>query len=132
MRSDVAGADHPVTGFDSDAERFRQEVCAFLEAEMAAERTAAHEDPLDRTGLDEDFERALLRRAGERGYLGIGLPTEVGGGGRPPSFVAAFQYEVAYHHAPLVDTAVTLAAVPLARVRHSRAAGGAAAAHGGG
>ncbi len=101
------------TGFDPDAERFRVEVCTFLEDEMAADRTAGHEDPTDRTGLDEAFERALLRRAGERGYLGIGLPLEVGGGGRPPSFVAAFQYEVAYHHAPLVDTAVTLAATPL-------------------
>jgi alkylation response protein AidB-like acyl-CoA dehydrogenase len=109
----MSGADHPVTGFEPGAERFRQEVCTFLESEMAADRTAGHADPTDRTGLDEAFERALLRRAGKRGYLGIGLPPEVGGGGRPPSFVAAFQYEVAYHHAPLVDTAVTLAAVPV-------------------
>jgi len=109
----VTDPDQTPTGFDPEADRFRREVCAFLDVEMAADRTAGHEDPTDRTGLDEGFERALLRRAGERGYLGIGLPTDVGGGGRPASFVAAFQYEVAYHHAPLVDTAVTLAAVPV-------------------
>lgn len=74
-----------------------------------------HADPSDLTGLDETFERELLREAGARGYLGISLPAEIGGGGRPPEFRAAFELEVAFHDAPLIDTAVTLAAVPLVR-----------------
>lgn len=75
----------------------------------------AHADPEDLTGLDESFERSLTRRAGERGYLGVDLPTAVGGGGRPAEFRAAFEMEVGFHDAPLVDTAVTLAGAPLLR-----------------
>jgi alkylation response protein AidB-like acyl-CoA dehydrogenase len=76
---------------------------------------AGHGDPSDLTGLDEEFERALLRQAGALGFLGVSLPTAVGGGGRPPAFRAAFELEVAFHDAPLVDTAVTLVGGPLLR-----------------
>jgi alkylation response protein AidB-like acyl-CoA dehydrogenase len=99
--------------FAPDVEDFRHEVRAFLEDEMAPERVAAQGDDGDLTGLREEFERALLRRAGARGFLGISLPVEWGGGGRPTSFQAAFNLEVAAHDAPLIDTAVTLAAQPL-------------------
>jgi alkylation response protein AidB-like acyl-CoA dehydrogenase len=99
--------------FTPEVESFRNEVRAFLEQEMAAENVVRHGDDRDLTGLSEEFERALLRRAGARGFLGISLPVEWGGGGRPPSFQAAFNLEVAAHDAPLIDTAVTLAAQPL-------------------
>jgi 3-oxocholest-4-en-26-oyl-CoA dehydrogenase alpha subunit len=103
----------PVPLFDAGAEQFRQEVCAFLTAEMAPERTASHADPSDRTGLDHGFERALQRAAGQRGYLGISVDEVHGGGGRPRAYAAAFQYEAAYHDAPLVDTALVLAGSPV-------------------
>jgi alkylation response protein AidB-like acyl-CoA dehydrogenase len=103
----------PVPLFDAGAEQFRHEVCAFLAAEMATERTAGHEDPTDRTGLDHGFERALQRAAGRRGYLAVSVDRAHGGGGRPRSYAAAFQYEAAYHDAPLVDTAVVLAGSPI-------------------
>jgi alkylation response protein AidB-like acyl-CoA dehydrogenase len=99
--------------FEGGAERFREEVCRFLTGELAPGRTAGHADPTDRTGLDHQFERDLQRRAGERGYLGVSLSADVGGGGQPGSYAAAFQYECAYHDAPLVDTAVTLASGPI-------------------
>jgi alkylation response protein AidB-like acyl-CoA dehydrogenase len=99
--------------FGPDVETFRHEVRTFLDQEMDARAVAHHGDDGDLTGLDEEFERALLRRAGERGFLGISLPTELGGGGRPASFQAAFNLEVAARDAPLIDTAVTLAAQPL-------------------
>jgi alkylation response protein AidB-like acyl-CoA dehydrogenase len=99
--------------FSAEVDAFRDEVRNFLEQEMAAEKAAPHGDDGDLTGLDEAFERALLRRAGARGFLGISLPTEWGGGGRPAAFQAAFNLEVAAHDAPLIDTAVTLAAQPL-------------------
>jgi alkylation response protein AidB-like acyl-CoA dehydrogenase len=99
--------------FDAGPEQFRQEVCRFLTAEMAPERTAGHEDPTDRTGLDHGFERELQCAAGRRGYLGISVDAAFGGGGRPGSYAAAFQYEAAYHDAPLVDTAVVLAGSPV-------------------
>ena len=90
-----------------ELDAWRDEVRAFLRDEM---RDAdAHADPADLTGLSEEFERAHQRRAGERGYLGISAPTEYGGGGRPPSWKAVYSYEAAYHDAPSIDTALTLA-----------------------
>src|SRR5690349_940811 len=106
---------HPGPGFDAEAEAFRGEVCAWLSERLAPAQTAGHADPRDRTGLAESFERALQREAGERGWLGISLPAEDGGGGRPASFAAAFGYEAAYHDAPVVDTAVVLMAAPILR-----------------
>ncbi|HZQ58050.1 MAG TPA: acyl-CoA dehydrogenase family protein [Acidimicrobiales bacterium] len=99
--------------FTAGAEAFRLEVCAFLADALSPERTAGHEAPLDRTGLDEPFERALQREAGRRGYLGISTDVAHAGGGRPREYAAAFQYEAAYHHAPLIDTAMVLAGAPI-------------------
>lgn len=79
------------------------------------EGAAGHGDPSDLTGLDEGFERAVLRQAGARGFLGVSLPTAVGGGGRPLTYRAAFELEAAFHDAPLIDTAVTLLGGPLLR-----------------
>lgn len=105
--------DHPAPGLDAQAEQFRTEVCAWLTAEMAPDRTAGHADPTDRTGLDLAFERRLQAEAGRRGWLGISLPSDIGGGGRPASYSAALAFEAAYHDAPLVDTALVLAGAPL-------------------
>ena len=90
-----------------ELEAWRAEVRAFLRDEM---RDAdAHADATDLTGLSEPFERAHQRRAGARGYLAISAPVEYGGGGRPPSWKATYSYEAAYHDAPSIDTALTLA-----------------------
>lgn len=91
--------------FGPEHAEFREQVRAFLRAELAPARTAGHRDPRDLTGLDEALERAILRRAGEAGFLGISLPEELGGGGRPPSWDAVVSYESAYHDGPLIDTA---------------------------
>lgn len=99
--------------FTPEVETFRHEVRAFLAEEMAPERVESEGDDGDLTGLQEAFERRVLQRAGARGLLGVSLPTEWGGGGRPASFQAAFNLEVAAADAPLIDTAVTLAAQPL-------------------
>jgi alkylation response protein AidB-like acyl-CoA dehydrogenase len=100
--------------FAPEVDAFRREVRAFLAEEMAPDRVASEADEADLTGLREGFERALLQRAGARGFLGVSLPVEWGGGGRAASFQAAFNLEVAAADAPLIDTAVTLAAQPLA------------------
>jgi alkylation response protein AidB-like acyl-CoA dehydrogenase len=92
----------------AELETFRAEVHEFFRAEMAPERTAGHLDPTDLTGYDEAFERALLRRAGERGYLGIHVPVEHGGGGKPLAYKAVFDFEAGWWNAPAVDTPVTL------------------------
>jgi alkylation response protein AidB-like acyl-CoA dehydrogenase len=97
--------------FDPDVEAFRHEVRSFLDGVMAD--APASGDDGDLTGLDEDFESDVLRQAGSLGFLGVSLPAELGGGGRPAAFQAAFNLEVATADAPLIDTAVTLTAQPL-------------------
>jgi alkylation response protein AidB-like acyl-CoA dehydrogenase len=74
---------------------------------------AAHADPRDLTGCTVEFERAHQRRAGERGFLGISVPSSHGGGGRSPSYRAIYSFEAAYHDAPSIDTAMVLCAAPL-------------------
>ncbi len=103
----------PTPLFDGPAEHFRLEVCRFLSDALDPARIVGREDTTDRTGLDHAFGRAVQRAAGRRGYLGVSVPTAVGGGGHPASYAAAFHYEAAYHDAPLVDTAVVLAGAPL-------------------
>jgi alkylation response protein AidB-like acyl-CoA dehydrogenase len=105
--------DLPDLRLDPELTAWRREVRAFLADEMAQARIAGHLDPTDLTGLDETFERAHHRAAGARGYLGISLPTEFGGGGRPPSWRAVYGFEAAYADAPSIDTAVVLCGGPL-------------------
>jgi alkylation response protein AidB-like acyl-CoA dehydrogenase len=95
---------------DSGAEAFRAEVRGFLAAVMRG----GVRDFRDLTGWDERFERDVVRAAGEAGLLGVSLPVELGGGGKPPSWQAALTYEAAYHDAPLIDTAAVLVAPTVA------------------
>jgi alkylation response protein AidB-like acyl-CoA dehydrogenase len=92
----------------AELEAFRAGVGDFLREEMAPDRTAGHLDPTDLTGYDEAFERALSRRAGARGFLGIHAPVEYGGGGKPLAYKAMFDLEAGYWNAPVIDTAMTL------------------------
>ncbi|MDQ1431761.1 MAG: hypothetical protein QOF40_2363 [Actinomycetota bacterium] len=89
---------------------FRAEVRDFLTVEMSAAHTDGHQDRTDLTGWDDSFERGIVRRAGEAGILGVSLPAEFGGGGRPPSWHALVSFEAAYRDAPLIDTAAALVA----------------------
>jgi 3-oxocholest-4-en-26-oyl-CoA dehydrogenase alpha subunit len=93
-----------------DLVEFRAHLREFLTVEMSAARTAGHEDRTDLTGWDEEFERAVVRHAGEDGILGVSLPTEFGGGDHPPSLLALVGFEAAYLDAPLIDTAAALVA----------------------
>lgn len=93
-----------------EVESFRAEVRAFLGDALADGRR----DFSDLTGWDEASEREVVRAAGAAGYLGVSLPVELGGGGKPPSWQAALGYEAAYHDAPLIDTAAVLVAPTVA------------------
>ncbi|WP_109527314.1 MULTISPECIES: acyl-CoA dehydrogenase family protein [Nocardia] len=61
------------------SQELRSEVRAFLAEELAAGRFTPRADAW-LTGWDESFSRRL----GERGWLGMTLPTEYGGGGHSP------------------------------------------------
>ncbi|WP_035855687.1 acyl-CoA dehydrogenase family protein [Cryptosporangium arvum] len=101
----------PPTALGEDAAAFGVEVRAFLERELGA--AAEHADPADLTGLGEEFERSLSRRAGAAGLLGSAVGPEHGGPGRGVRHQAAFDYVAAASDAPLVDTALTLAGHPV-------------------
>ncbi len=95
---------------------FPDELAAFrrgLREQLAgwmSEGTDADRDGRDLTGWSERFESSVLRKAGAAGLLGVSLPVEHGGQGRPRSFQAVVSHEAAYHDAPLIDTAVALVA----------------------
>lgn len=74
----------------------RSQIRRFVAAAMADAHD--HADPSDLTGLREDFERAMQREAGRRGWLGL-----------EPDEQAIFNEEVARADAPLIDTGMTLA-----------------------
>jgi alkylation response protein AidB-like acyl-CoA dehydrogenase len=100
----------PGLTFTPEVERFRADVRLFLADALGD----GPRDFADLTGWDETFEREVVRAAGDAGFLGISLPVELGGGGRPPSWQAALTYEAAYHDAPLIDTAAVLVAPTVA------------------
>jgi alkylation response protein AidB-like acyl-CoA dehydrogenase len=100
----------PGLTLDSETEAFRAEVRAFLGAALAG----GPRDLTDLTGWDATFEREVVEAAGGAGFLGVSLPPELGGGGKPPSWQAALSYEAAYHDAPLIDTAAVLVAPTVA------------------
>ncbi len=93
-----------------DLAAFRDEVRGIVTDAMAPARASGHEDRTDLTGWDEAFEREVVRAAGRAGILGVSLPADCGGGGRPPSWQAVVAFEAAYHDAPLIDTAAALVA----------------------
>jgi alkylation response protein AidB-like acyl-CoA dehydrogenase len=103
----------PTLRLDPELDAFRGAVQDFLAEEMAPDRLAGHLDPTDLTGLDEEFEREHHRRAGARGFLGISVPAEHGGGGRPPSWKSVYMFEAAYRDAPSIDSAITLCGPPI-------------------
>ena len=105
----------PGLTLDPDVEAFRADVRAFLADALAPGRAAARYDRTDLTGWDEGVRaHGRARAAGDAGLLGVSLPVELGGGGRPPSWQAAVSYESAYHDAPLIDTAAVLVAPTVA------------------
>ena len=104
----------PGLTLEPDAEKFRADVRAFLADTLDDPRSGGARDFTDLTGWNETFERDLVRAAGAAGFLGVSLPVELGGGGKPPSWQAALSYEAAYHDAPLIDTAAVLVAPTVA------------------
>ncbi|SHN46566.1 acyl-CoA dehydrogenase family protein [Cryptosporangium aurantiacum] len=109
--AEVAFGGGDAFGLGADAAAFGERVRAFLDRELTG--AAGYADPADLTGLAEEFERELSRRAGAEGLLGSAVDAAHGGPGRGAAHQAAFDYVAAACDAPLVDTALTLAGHPL-------------------
>jgi alkylation response protein AidB-like acyl-CoA dehydrogenase len=90
-----------------DALAFRSEVCEFLTSELTPAVRAAHYDEREYLGWDPEFRRDFRRKLGARGYLGVGWPSEYGGGGRDMLHQVLYLEEIEYHGAPAVEPATT-------------------------
>jgi alkylation response protein AidB-like acyl-CoA dehydrogenase len=86
-----------------EGDPFAADLAAFLAEAMRRAPDAA--DPDDLAGVTDRFERDLHRAAGARGWFALDLPARRR---------AWFNYLVAAADAPLIDTAVTLVAYPIA------------------
>ena len=87
--------------FAEDQRRFREELRAFLEAEVPPERQEVY-------GADSEeqyqFGRALARKLAARDWLAVGWPKEYGGGGRSQIEQAILSHEMGYWRAPRTGT----------------------------
>jgi alkylation response protein AidB-like acyl-CoA dehydrogenase len=81
------------TALAPEEEAFRQEVVAFLDAHGPVNGFFFHE------GAHDTAVRALYRALGERGWLSLAWPVELGGGGLPPVYEFLLWDEMAYARA---------------------------------
>jgi alkylation response protein AidB-like acyl-CoA dehydrogenase len=93
--------------FTSEQLAFRAEIRAFLQQELTPEVWREHRDPTEQGMWSEAFTKAFRRKLGAAGYIGMGWPTEYGGGGRSRIFQAIFWDEMEYLRAPGLDRAIT-------------------------
>lgn len=100
--------------FTPEQERFREEVRAFLEEAWPEEHRGGQAGPRYTDDVYER-ERAFRRRLAERGWLGMSLPVEYGGGGRPLADQFLLAEEASYVGAPYSNTAVGFVAPTLLR-----------------
>jgi len=97
-----------------EQQRFQQEVRAFLEETWPEEHRGGYAGP----GYTDDVyerEAAFRRQLARKGWLGISLPTEYGGGGRPPIEQFLLAEEASYFGAPYSNTAIGYVAPTLLR-----------------
>ncbi|MBI3968188.1 MAG: acyl-CoA dehydrogenase family protein, partial [Chloroflexi bacterium] len=58
---------------------FRDELCAFLSAELSPETYGKYYDENAYGGWSFEYWRILRKKLGERGYIGLNWPKEYGG-----------------------------------------------------
>lgn len=93
--------------FTDDQKRFRAEVRDFLRRELTPEVWAQHRDTGEQGMWSVPFTKAFRRKLGAAGYIGMGWPTEYGGGGRSRIYQAIFWDEMEYARAPGLDRSIT-------------------------
>ena len=86
--------------FDDEQRKFRQEFCQFLHAELTPVVRQQNADASDNSGYKWEFVERFRKRMGQHGFIGIGWPPEVGGGGKDMLYDLIFYEEIEYHEAP--------------------------------
>src|SRR5215471_12724287 len=98
----------------SDA-ALRDEIRAFPDKEFPYERQIAGltEQHEHQEHIDQVWERGFWRQLAERGWLGLGIPTEYGGSGGTAFQRYLFIREMSYYGAPYPRTATQIVAPAL-------------------
>lgn len=86
---------------------FRDEVREFMRREITPEVWRQHRDANEQGQWSVAFTKAFRRKLGAAGYIGMGWPTEYGGGGRSRICQAIFWDEMEYARAPGLDRSIT-------------------------
>ena len=86
---------------------FRDEIRAFLRRELTPDVFAKHRDTSEQGMWTAAFTKAFRRKLGAAGDLGMGWPSENGGGGRSRIYQAILWDEMEYHRAPGLDRSMT-------------------------
>jgi alkylation response protein AidB-like acyl-CoA dehydrogenase len=86
---------------------FRAEVRAFIAQELTPEAWRIHRDPTEHSGWSAEFTARFRRKLGAAGYIGMGWPSEYGGGGRERIYQTIFWDEMTYARAPGLDRSIT-------------------------
>ncbi|MBI2203570.1 MAG: acyl-CoA dehydrogenase family protein [Candidatus Rokubacteria bacterium] len=91
----------------ADEHAFRDEVCAFLTAELTEAVWRTERDPDEQGQWRREFTKAFRRKLGAAGYIGMGWPAAYGGGGKSRVYQTIFAEEMEYHRAPGLDRSIT-------------------------
>lgn len=87
--------------FAPEVEKWRQEVRGFLEQE--APKEYCFESDFEEDDDKWDFAFKFNRKLGEKKWIGINWPEEVGGLGRPHIYRSIMMEEISLHGAPLIN-----------------------------
>lgn len=98
--------------FTPEQEALRRQIRGFLDQHV----TPAHRREYDADHTPGPLSKALLRKLGETGWLGIGWPTEYGGQGRSMMDQVVFYEELEKDHVYYGDLTITSLAMALIRI----------------
>lgn len=85
---------------NAQQERFRSELCAYLNKNLTPELKQANADAEDMSGYNWDFVVEFRKRLSKDGYLAVGWPAEYGGGGKDLIHQTLLFEECDYHGVP--------------------------------
>ncbi len=91
----------------AEDEAFRADLCAFLQRRLTPEVWRINRDSNEQGFWAPAFTKAFRQELGAAGYIGMGWPTEYGGGGRSRIYQTIFAEEMEYHRAPGLDRSIT-------------------------
>ena len=91
--------------FTEEQQRFREELCQFLRAELTPEVCTENLDPSEYSGYRWEFVQHFRKRMSDGGYITVGWPREEGG--KEMIYQVILLEELEYHEAPQLSPTYT-------------------------